>query len=270
MIDKSKLSDFINNHFKENINEPAMLFVKDNDKSKFGNIYIFQKFGVAQAETIKLSSQITTHYMENNVSAQDHWAVAPMSYTMSGLIGEVIFQPPTKWSSFVEERFTDYLAPLGVLSPVFDNYTQRAINTVKQIEASYRRYEQIAKQMLQSVGKIPTRESNQEYVIKALRQLRDNRQLVNVYTPFGTYNGLAIQDISATQNNSKYQSNIEIQFIEWRNVETKRRDATEEDKALMAQIAQARVEEQGQASTRRSEWKDYKLGNKDFWGNPTQ
>lgn len=270
MLDKSRVSDFINNHFKENINEPAMLFVKDNDKSKFGNIYIFQKFGVAQAETIKLSSQITTHYMENNVSAQDHWAVAPMTYTMSGLIGEVIYQPPAKWSSYIEERFTDYLAPLGVLSPVFDNYTQRAINMVNQIEASYRRYEQIAKQMLQSFGKIPTRESNQEYVISRLRQLRDNRQLVNAYTPYGTFTSLAIQDVSATQNNSKYQSNLEIQLIEWRNVETKKRKATEEDKALLARYAQAEVEQQGQASTRVSELKDFKLGNKDFWGNPTQ
>lgn len=247
---KNNISDFINNHYKETINAPAMLFVKHDDKSKFGNIYIFQKFGISQADSIKLSSQITTHYMEDNVSAQDHWAIAPMTYTMSGLIGELIYQPPTKWSSFLEERFIDYLKPLSILSPTFDSYTQSAINAVQQIESSYRRYEQISKQIFQSYGQIPTRESNQEYVISALRQLRDNRQLVNVYTPYGTFNGLAIQDILATQNNSKYQSNLEIQFIEWRNAgKNKIREATEEDKASIAKYAKAQVEQQGQAST---------------------
>ena len=243
------VSDYINRLAEKEINAPAALFVKNNDKAKFGNIYIFQKFGVAQADTIKMTSQITTHYMENNVSAQDHWAIAPITYTMSGLIGEVIWQQPTQWSSYIEERFTDYLAPLGALSPTFDNYTQAAINTVNQIEASYRRYEQIARQFFQSTGALPTRASNQEYLVNALRELRDNRQLVNVYTPFGEYKGLAIQEISATQNNSKYQSNLEISFTEWRNVETKKRKATKEEMADFARAQKAEVEQQGQAST---------------------
>ena len=206
--------------------------------------------------------------MEDNVSRQDHWAISPISYTMSGLIGEVIYQPPAMWSSYIQQHFTDYLTPLSILSPTFDTYTQSAINVVQQIEASYRRYEQIAKQVLQSLDKLPTRASNQEYLINSLRELRDNRQLVNVYTPYGEYDSLAIQDVSATQNNSKYQSNLEIQFIEWRNVSTKKRKATDADKAIFAQAQKAEVEQQGQASTRTSELKDWKQGNKDFWGNP--
>lgn len=246
------ISDYINKFTKEEINTPAMLFVKANDKAKFGNIYIFERFGIAKADTIKFSSQITTHYMEDNVAYQDHWAISPVGYTMSGLVGEVIFSSPTKWSSFIQEHFTDYLSPLNVLSPTFDNYTQRAINTVNQIEASYRRYEQIAKQFFQSFGKIPTRVSNQEYVIKQLQSLRDNRQLVDVYTPFGEYKNLAIQDAQATQNGSKYQSSIEVQFLEWRNISTLKRVATEEEMATFAQAQKAEVEEQGQASTKKS------------------
>lgn len=267
----NNISDFINRFTKEEINAPATLFVKDNDKSKFGNVYIFQKFGISQADTIKLSSQVTTHYMEDNVARQDHWAIAPVTYTMSGLIGELIYQPPTQWGAFVQERFTDYLAPLSVLSPTFDNYTQSAINVVKQIEASYRRYEQIAKQILQSFNQIPTRASNQEYLINSLKELRDNRQLVTVYTPYGEYNSLAIQDISATQNNSKYQSNLEIQFIEWRNTTTLKRKATQEDLSNVAQAQKAEVEQQGQASSKVSELKQWKkYGTIDFWGNSTQ
>ena len=245
----NKVTDFINKFTNEEINAPAALFTKDNDNAKFGNIYIFKKFGIAQADTIKLSSQITSHYMEDNSSVQDHWAIAPVTYTLSGLIGELVYEPPKLWSSFVQSHFTDYLAPLGVLSPTFDSYTQSAINTVQQIEASYRRYEQQAKQFLQNFSSGSIKKSNQEYIIKALKELRDNRQLVNVQTPYGEFKSLAIQDISASQNNSKYQSNLEIQFIEWRNVSTEKRNATNEEKAYFEQCQKADIEQQGQAST---------------------
>ena len=266
---KNKVTDFYNKFMEdEAINTPAMLFVEDKNNANFGNAYIFKRFGVAQADSIKISSQITTHYMEDNVARQDHWAIAPITYTMSGLVGELIYSPPEAWSGWVQEHVTDYLTPLSVLSPTFDSYTTSAINAVKAVEASFQRYKQIAKQFFNSFRKLPTKQTNQEYVISNLQSLRDNRQLVSVYTPFGVYDNLAIENISGTQNNSKYQSNLEISFTQWREVGTLSRKATEQDRALIAQYAKAEVEQQGQASTRVSELKDFKLGNKDFWGNP--
>ena len=246
---KNNISDFLNKHLKEDINTPATLFIKDKDEAKFGNAYIFKKFGLAQADSLKLSSQITTHYMEDNVAYQDHWAIAPLSYTMSGLVGEIVYSTPSQWSSFIQDRFVDYLTPLQILSPTFDSYTQSAINTINAVEASYRRYEQIAKQFFQNLGILPTRQSSQEYLVSALTQLRDNRQLVSVYTPYGVYDNLAIQDISITQNNSKYQSQLEIQFVQWRNITTLTRKATKEEMSNVAQAQKAEVEQQGQAST---------------------
>ena len=230
--------------------DPAVLFTS-NSKNGLGNIYLFEKFGVTTTNTIKFSSQITTHYMEDNSARQDHWAIQPIQYTLSGLIGEVIYTPPKLFTSFVQKYVTDYLKPLGTLSPVFDSYTQSAINTVQAVEASLRRYEQMAVNILNDITKYQnpaTRKTNQEIIANKLRELRNARQLVSVYTPYGQYNGLAIQDASLTQNNSKYQSNLEVQFIEWRDVTTQVRDATKEEQAMVIRMMKQQEQQQGNAS----------------------
>lgn len=271
---RQNITDYLSNKKQQtedlivNTMAPALLFANNNKNDKFGNAYIFKRFGLAQSDSIKMSSQITTHYMEDNVARQDHWSIAPLSYSMSGLVGELVYSTPETWSNWVQQNVTDYLKPLSVLSPTFDSYTQSAINALQTVEASYKRYEQIARQIFSSFGALPTRQSNQEYLIKTLQNLRDNRQLVSVYTPFGTYDNLAIENISGTQNNSKYQSTIEISFIQWREVGTETREATEQDRALIAQYAKARVEQQGQASTRKSEAAKIVDGEIDFFGNP--
>ena len=237
------------NTIQEVNNSPAVLFSNTSVNREFGDIYLFKNFGSVRTNTIKLPSQITTHYMEDNTARQDHWAIPPITYTLSGLIGELVYTPPTKWSNYVRNNFVDYLSPLGVLSPTFDSYTQSAINTIQAIEASFNRYKQIITQTLDNINGANIRKDNQGRVIEWLQSLRDNRQLVDVWTPYGTYYNLGIVDISATQNNSKYQSELEIQFTQWRNVSTQTRDATEAEKSLLAKTIQAQEQEQGMAST---------------------
>lgn len=271
------------NTIQEIENNPAILFTavsptsnKLKSASVFEDVYLFKNFGLEKTNTIKASSGITTHYMEDNTAMQDHWAINPITYTASGVIGEVIYSPPVLWSSFVQEKFTDYLTPLNVLSPTFDNYTRSAINTVQAVEASVRRYRQILTQTLNSFqgAGINTNiiKHNQSRVFEWLQILRDNRQLVTVLTPYGRFDNLAINDFGLTQNDSKYQSDIEIQFIQWRNVSSIKRSATEEEQAYFFQCQNTETEQNGTASTENvSELKQiYKYKTKDFWGNPIQ
>lgn len=269
-MDTSIVKDFLSNKSEQSEltklqNQPALLF--ENREGRFGNVFLFKKFGVEKTNTIKLSSSITTHYMENNTAAQDHWAIAPISYTMSGLIGEVINTTPIKNPEVRHRDLIDYLKPLGIISPTFDTLTQSAINKQNAIIASLHRYEQIARQVFADITNIPVAKSNQQRIIEMLDSLVVNRQLVSVYTPFGTYDNLAIQDVTITQSDSKYESNLEIKFIEWRNIETKKRKATKEDYAIMAQMQKAQEIQQGIAPQKISELKQiYKYKTMDFWG----
>ena len=99
--------------------------------------------------------------------------------------------------------------------------------------------------------------------------MRDNRQLVNIWTPYGEYNNMAINDFQGSQGDSKFQSDLEIQFTQWRNISTATRKATKEEQAYFCACQQAETQEIGTASTKYSDAKAiYKYKTQDFWGNP--
>lgn len=228
---------------------PAELFLSADGK-KFGQIYLFSQFGQANTNSLSLNSQITTHYTEENYAVNDHWALEPIKYALTGLIGEVIYRPSKNWSNKALSSIKNYLAPLSALSPTFDNYTQSAINITNAVEESYKRYEQIAKKALRTIGiSENVKTSNQEFVITELEKIRNARQLVSVYTPYGTYINMAIVAINVNQESSKYQSSLEIQLQQWREVGSEQRLATKEEKSELAKAQQATTRQHGVAGT---------------------
>ena len=258
-MNTQKIKDYLSNKAsiqKDNdiLTNPAMLFENKTNQG-YGNIYLFDRFGHAENCTYNISSQITDHYMEDNVSRQDHWAIAPDEYILSGFIGEVIYNPPKLWRSQAEKYATDYLKPLSILSPTFDNYTESALNVVQAVETSYIRYEQIAQNIYSDLtGSI--KKSNQRYIIKVLKLAQLQRQLFNVWTPYKTFENLAIQNISISQGNSKYKSRLEIKFKQWKSVSSDNtRAATEkEKKSYLAMIQQMQEQDNGTVSTNNVEF----------------
>lgn len=215
-------------------NQPALLFTNNN--GKWGEILLFQKYGVSQNNSIEAISDITTNYVENNTSIQDHWAIKPVQYTLSGLVGEVIFREPNKFSSFLQEKVLNFIEPLGILSPTVSNYMRGAINITKQVEANYQKYLDIGVNMFNASveNNLQITNTKQAELYQLLEKLRINRQLVNVWTPFKTFNNMAITRISMRQSSeSKYQSTIEVDFIEWRDRETILRQATDTETNIL-------------------------------------
>lgn len=255
MINKQKITDWLSDKSKtteESImfTSPAYLFTNQTKDNKFGNIILFERFGSASTNTYRFTSEITNHYMEDNVSMQDHWAIPPDTYVLSGLIGEVIYTPPKMWQNFVTKEVNDYLTPLNMLMPVFDNYTQSALNVVQYVETSARRYEQIARNLYKDFNNIPIT-SNQKKVANLLKSLQLNRQLVTIWTPYNSEMGnMAIESVSISQENSKYQSRLEVQLKQWRNISTASREATEEEKRnYLAHVQKMQEQDSGVAAT---------------------
>lgn len=228
----------------------ALLFTNSQSNGKFGQIYLFSQFGIAENSTFTRKSQITTHYTEENYAINDHWAIEPIEYILSGLIGEVIYRPSKNWANKLQEKIPNYVKGLSVISPTFDNYTTSAINLTQAVEESYNRYKQLAKNALRSIGygSSPTT-SNQKKVADELNSLIDNKQLVTVYTPFGVLENMAILNASLTQEKSLYQSRLEVTLREWRDTATKTREATEHEKSELARVQNAIKSNLGQASS---------------------
>lgn len=252
------LSNFGNDKTRDKYNNaPAVLFNEATSGSKFPQMLLFSQFGQANTSSLSLTSQITTHYTENNYHINDHWALEPVKFTLTGFIGEVIYRPSKNWSNKAEKVFIDYLKPLSIISPTFDNYTQSAINITNAVEESYRRYENIAKKALRTIGiSESVKSTNQEFVISQLETLRENRQLVTVYTPYGAYTDMAIVAINANQENSKYQSSLEVQLQQWRTVESKTRSATEKEKSMLAKVQNAVSKQHGVIGTTQTNIRD--------------
>lgn len=232
---------------------PAILFANSTNNNKFGEIYLFSDFGISESNSLAINSDITVHYTEENNTLNDHWAVQPLQYTLRGLIGEVVYTPPSTFTNFVDTAVGDYLSPIGFLAPTFDTYTSSIINIGQQVEASLTRYIDIAKLALNNIKGTKTQETNQQYVVNTLQNLVLNRQLVTIYTPYGEYSNMAIKTVNISQEKTKFQSSIEITLQQWRNAETITRQATAEEKSFISQVQSATTKEMGQAGTSRIE-----------------
>lgn len=248
---KNNIINWANNIDNPQNTDMALLFTKSNT-AHLPQIYLFSKFGIAQGAEIGLQSQITTHYTEENSAVNDHWAIAPMTYSVSGLIGELLYAAPTKWMNYIEAKTPKMLDALNFISPTLDNYTQAAYNITQQIEADVERYRQVLRQGLSSLGFIEEgiAKTNQEYVFSRLQELQYSRQLVQVETPYGSFSNMAITNIRLSQKNNRYISNLTVDFQQWRDVKAAAtRAATASEKADMAKLQQALTENQGVAST---------------------
>lgn len=227
----------------QNITSPAMLFSQSNKNSKFPDIYLFSNFGYSNSNSVFAKSEITSNYVESNVSVQDHWALPPIEYSLSGEVGEVLYIPPTTWSNFTQENITSFLEPISIISPLVGSYTQGAINLVKQVEFSVQRYGQMARQIYSTFGKNINSNvvSNQQYIYELLMELRNNRELVSIYTPYGKFLNMAITSINMRQSDTQFQSSLEVKLQQWLSVsETMTRQATETEKNSIAFIQKQR------------------------------
>lgn len=237
---------------------PALLFANGTTNNRFGDIYLFNNFGVSGGNSITANSSITTHYVENNTAYQDHWAIAPIQYTLTGYIGELIFQPSQNWSNWIEENITDYLAPLSMISPTVSSYVDSAINVTRQIEENYKRYSKYAENLMRTVGNWQgvsvNAKTNQNLLFENLLTLRNNRMLVDVYTPYKTLRNMAMTSIILRQaDNSKYRSSIEIGLQEYREVGTITRQASQSEMAGLTQQQRQQEVNHGQAQGQKKE-----------------
>lgn len=245
----------LNRETNNDANNPALLFIKSNT-TNMPQIYLFSNFGLAQSAEIGQQSQITTHYTEQNNAINDHWAISPLTFTLSGLIGEVVYTPPTKWANYVARQTTEMSALINLLAVPLDANTSNAYNIAQFANANVRRYTRTIAQNLSKLGiiKTQTRKTNQQYVFEQLRNLQTKRQLLAVETPYGTFEDMAIINVRMSQSGNRFYSQVSVDFQQWRDVlPANQRAATSSEKTDIARLQQAAIQNQGNASTQTEE-----------------
>jgi hypothetical protein len=259
----SSINNFKNNYVALNnapfdeINQlPAVLFSQRGGSHKYGDMFLFRKFGIPQNNSIQLSSDITTHYTEDNVPLNDHWAIKPRVYTVSGLIGEKIYTAPKHYVNTVNKYIPNWLNGLSFVSPSVSSATSLLRSSAQAIEDSVNRYSEMAVALLNDYSPVTQSQSNQQFVLDKLETLMTERQLITVWTPYKLLDNMAIIDIIMTQSDTLYESTVEIKLQEWSYVSSTTRNATKSEKSLLVSQQQASETNTGVASTQSTDFND--------------
>lgn len=189
------------------------------------NIAVY--FDTITEHSVSVQNQITDNWLENNSAVQDAIAHSPITVTLSGVSGELVYVPSTNDKRFLRSIYnainakikgepyvdeyrdyvvTDKLTVIPELLPPVDNVTQMAKNLVTQVEDNIARYEKIVKSFVRNTKD----ESRLQEIYRKLMYLRDNNISLVVETPFGIFESMYIQSASFTQGNENYSANISM------------------------------------------------------------
>ena len=196
-------------------------------------------FDYIEDETSTIEASITDNFVETNHSVQDHIAIKPRIYRLRGCVGEVIFEGGSKWlealgnkidSNPILKKTKEALTPIAVISPIVSNYTQAAINVVKQVESSYNRYRQMLENTLLPDPNKPELGAKQESTVAMLNRMLEQRTPVmlkglmfqrTLTKDDGYERKYYIQSVTAHQGNNAFISDIEVTIKEFRIATTK-------------------------------------------------
>lgn len=199
-------------------------------------------FDIKKEYKFNLSSDITDHYVEDNVAIQDHIGLKPVILEVTGSIGEVdLASRTTKFKSQNENRIANeigmnnekgnifnsidsYLGRMGSLTSFAPNIVNQALDVYNSAKFGY---DTVSKMInLDKQDKVNSGfgyiEDYDEETIKITKQFNfidwfktqwQNRASFTIVTPYGVFSDMYIMDLSASQpENTRYVTNLNIKF----------------------------------------------------------
>lgn len=154
---------------------------------------------------IRLTSNITDHYVEDNTAIQDNIALAPVRLTLRGFVSELSQnnQPPSGYTNFIQAVTNK----LSTVPAYLGNFSAQAIARQQKVLAD-------AQALINSVDYAVSRINNiaglfnnaapgqtkQAQAYQKLESLWKQKILFSVETPYKIYDNMAIETISFIQN----------------------------------------------------------------------
>lgn len=194
------------------------LFLVAPDKLQT-EVYIFDTRG---DEDVVLESEITDNWVEDNSTMQDHIGLKPMTITLTGYVGELKTTPRTKEQSVAETASTITQA----LTPLLPNLTaqsQYIFNRAQETYDIYNKANKTVDRIEKALSEIPVPDeaSKQQQAFGRFYEMWKTRQLSTVYTPFGAFNSMAIEKVTAKQSeDGVYLSEFSVTFKQIRIAKT--------------------------------------------------
>ena len=201
-------------------------------------------FDIKKEYKYNLSSDITDHYVEDNVAIQDHIGLRPIILEVTGSIGEItlsevidkeknsrkiageigIGETQNNAKGNIFNSVDSYLGRMGSLTSFTPNIINQSLdiyNTAKFGYATVSKIINLDKQDKVKSGFDYTEDYNEE-TIKITKQFNyidwfkiqwQNRASFTIVTPYGVLTDMYIMDLIASQpENTRYITNLSIKF----------------------------------------------------------
>lgn len=154
---------------------------------------------------IRLTSNITDHYVEDNTTIQDHIALAPVRLTLRGFISELSQnnQPPSGYRNFiqnVQDKLTTIPAYAGDFSTQALSKIQKIVSDAEGLINSVDFAVSRINNIVGLFNKASPGETKQAQAYQKLESLWDKKVLFSVETPYKIYDNMAIETLSFIQS----------------------------------------------------------------------
>ena len=182
-------------------------------------------FDIPKETRIDLKSESTDHFAEDNSSIQDHIAIRPNIITTGGFIGELKYEQDDPKSPITE--LAEKLVTINSYIPVLTNAAQSLRTGIQTAQAEKLSLETLgaatnsAVDIFSAYQTLNPPDTEQAKAFNFFRAIRDARQLVAIDTPWGFFNNLVVDTITAIQpQESKSITDFNITLKEFRTVQT--------------------------------------------------
>ena len=175
------------------------------------------KLHIYGTETMSLTADITDNYVENNTAYQDHIALKPKVFTVSGEVGELTWYKKDKEEAFagiVTQKLQPVVAFLPPVSKTVSSIQDKTLKILSVVDS----LDNFANRIwnLLSGDDVNT---EQKKIYKYLMLLWQSRTPININTPYGKVQNYVIQNLEFTQpDRTKDKTQVKISFKEYRQV----------------------------------------------------
>lgn len=172
------------------------------------------KLDIVGDEKISMENEITDNYVETNISYQDQISVKPITYTLSGEVGELVWYKKDESESLLGSLPTK-VTQISTFVPSVSKKVSQVRDKVMKVS----NFLDSADNFLNRMSKLSDKKTMQEQIYDKLLKKRNSRGIVNVTTPWGKLTNYAITRCELTQKaESKDRTFITITFKQIRPV----------------------------------------------------
>lgn len=164
-------------------------------------------FDIPTGESLELDSDITDHYVESGSFITDHVVLKPITITLKGYKGELVYSAPKKntLTGFLSNATSKLAAVPAYFGPLTPGAATKITMIANQAAYAASQADAILKRATNLVKYFSGEDDSANLQQKAfieLQALWHSKQIMDVQTPWGFYQNMIIQHVTPKQDES--------------------------------------------------------------------